>query len=151
MTCDPSVPARFCMEKYLMIQEEPLCQMLYIPSQAGVCGVSRPIFNISRSFLILYTLESYSQVQVVQLEADRQEDKDAECLAELPVRPVICGMCPAEPGDHDRGPGPPCALEDDNQCEAEADSPLQGHAGSVDPVLPGVENVSWEKAMYLGI
>lgn len=75
------------------------------------------------------------QEEVVELEADGEEDEDAEALAEVRVCPVVRGLRPGVDGDHDGRPHPECALERRDDVEAEPSASLEGDVDPVDPVL----------------
>lgn len=78
------------------------------------------------------------QEEVVQLEAQCQEDKHSKRRAESIAAPVIGRPRVAEPSREDRGPDPPAPLQSGDDSERGAGSGLEGDGNSIKPTLKSV-------------
>ena len=76
------------------------------------------------------------QEKVFDLEADGQEDVDGESVAEAVAGPVLGAGSVVEFGHQDCGPGPPSALESDDEPEGR---PSTGFEGDFCTVYPGLD------------
>jgi hypothetical protein len=75
--------------------------------------------------LLREILRASLQEEVVQLEAQSQEDKHSKRRAESIAAPVIGWPRVAEPSREDRGPDPPASLQSGDDSERGAGSGLQ--------------------------
>lgn len=80
-------------------------------------------------------LDDKVEVEVVELESERQEDKDAETAAEAGVIPVEGGLCACVLCHDDGGPEPEGSRESEDYGETVAGADFEGDLGAVDPVL----------------
>jgi hypothetical protein len=89
------------------------------------------------------------QEEVVELEPGSQEDEDCKSTAEARRYPIVSWLRGAELSDENRGPDPPCALENCEGPECAAGANTQGNVGAVEirteEVTAGYSNYTGEE------